>query len=121
MAKTSKKQTTPKTTEIDTPHDMFNVTVEELASTFQPVPNTPEQSMGELIELSQELGLYEIEGNPLVKGATTMPVEAPTEALEPIADKTNATVAKEPEMPSGIATEPLNATEQLGELLEKIT
>lgn len=64
----------------------------------------------ELTELSQELGLYDVEGNPLVKDNTTMPVEASTEALEPIADETNATVAQEPENDSSIATEPLNDT-----------
>lgn len=61
---------------------------------------TPEQTMNELTELSQELGRYDI----------TNLSEASTEALEPFADETNATVAKEPESDSSIATEHLNDT-----------
>lgn len=97
--------------------------------TKQPTTKTPEQVMDELTELSQELGLYDITDNPLVKADTTMPIEAPTEALEPIADEINATVAKELTEASSIATEPLNATEDgatlvnefLDNLLEEIT
>lgn len=76
--------------------------------TKQTTTKTPEQAMDELTELSQELGLYDVEGNPLVKDDTTMPLEASTEALEPFADETNATVAQEPTEASSIATEPVN-------------
>ena len=109
MAKKPTKQTL-KSTETD-----------EIVVATVDLPKTPEQAMDELTELSQELGLYDVEGNPLVKDNTTMPVEDSTEALEQFADETNATVAQEPENDSSIATEPLNATEQLGELLEKVT
>lgn len=99
MAKKPTKQTTPKSIETD---QIVVATVD--------LPKTPEQAMDELTELSQELGLYDVEGNPLVKDNTTMPVEASTEALEPFASETNATVAQEPENDSSIATEPLNDT-----------
>lgn len=77
----------------------------------QPTTKTPEQAMNELTELSQELGLYDITGNPLLKDDTIAPLEASTEALEPFADETNATVAQELETSSSIATESLNATD----------
>lgn len=109
MAKKPNKQTT-KSTETN-----------EIVVATVDLPKTPEQAMDELTELSQELGLYDITDNPLVKDNTTMPLEAPTEALEPFAEETNATVAKELTEASSIATKPLNATEQLGELLDKIT
>lgn len=98
MAKKPTKQA-PKSTETD-----------EIVVATVDLPKTPEQAMDELTELSQELGLYEVEGNPLVKDDATMPVEASTEALEPFADETNATVAQEPTEASSIATEPLNDT-----------
>lgn len=94
--------------------------------TKQPTTKTPEQTTvqedlvniismvkdatTELTELSQELGLHDVEGNPLVKEAITVPIEDSTEALEPIADETNATVAQESETSPSIATEPLNDT-----------
>lgn len=109
MAKKPTKQTL-KSTETD-----------EIVVATVDLPKTPEQAMDELTELSQELGLYDITDNPLVKDNTTMPLEASTEALEPFAEETNATVAKEPTEASSIATEPLNTTEQLGELLDEIT
>lgn len=99
MAKKPTKQTTPKSIETD---QIVVATVD--------LPKTPEQAMDELTELSQELGLYDITDNPLVKDNTTMPLEASTEALEPFAEETNATVAKEPTEASSIATEPLNDT-----------
>jgi hypothetical protein len=76
-------------------------------------PKTPEQAMDELVELSQELGLYDITDNPLVKDESTMPPELPTEAVESVQQEINATVAKEPEIDSSIATEPLNETEEV--------
>lgn len=78
--------------------------------TKQTTPKTSEQVMDELTELSEDLGFYDIEGNPLVKDDTITPLEGSTEALEPIAEETNATVAKEPTEASSIATEPLNDT-----------
>jgi antitoxin component of MazEF toxin-antitoxin module len=110
MAKPSKKQTTPKSTETD---QIVVATVD--------LPKTPEQAMDELTELSQELGLYDVEGNPLVKDESTMPVEAPTEAVESVQEEMNTDVAKEDEIDSSIGLEPLNATEELDELLDDIT
>lgn len=109
MAK-PKKQATPKSTETN---EIMVATVD--------LPKTPEQAMNELTELSQELGLYDITGNPLVKDEATVPVEAPTEAIGSVQEEINATVAQTDEMPSSIGLEPLNATEQLGELLDGIT
>lgn len=86
----------------------------------QATPKTPEQAMEELTELSQELGLYDITDNPLVKDEPTMPLEAPTEPLQVIVEETDTDVAQTEETPSSIATEPLNATEQLGELLDQV-
>jgi hypothetical protein len=77
--------------------------------------------MDELVELSQELGLYDITDNPLVKADATDPLEGSTEAVQSESQETNATVAKEPETPSSTATEPLNATEQLATSLDGIT
>ena len=110
MAKKPTKQATPKSTENN-----------EIVVANVDLPKTPEQAMDELVELSQELGLYDITDNPLVKDDATMPSEGSTEALAPIADETNATVAKEPTEASSIATESLNATNELGELLDKVT
>ena len=87
----------------------------------QATPKTPEQAMDELTELSQEFGLYDVEGNPLVKDESTMPLEAPTEPLQAIAEEINATVAKTDETPISIGLDPLNAAEELGELLDKVT
>lgn len=87
----------------------------------QTTPNTPEQAMDELTEVSQELGLYDITDNPLVKDDSTVPPEAATESLEPFAGEINATVAQTEESDSSIATEPLNATEELEELLDVVT
>ena len=73
-------------------------------------PKTPEQAMQELVELSQELGLYDITDNPLVKDDSAMVIGASVEVVESVQEEINATVAKEPEAPSSIATEPLNDT-----------
>ena len=109
MAK-PKKQATPKSTETD---QIVVATVD--------LPKTPEQAMQELVELSEELGLYEITDNPLVKDDPTVPVEVPTGAVESDSTETNATVAQIEETPNSIGLEPLNATEELDELLDEIT
>lgn len=109
MAK-PKKQATPKSTETN---EIMVATVD--------LPKTPEQAMDELTELSQELGLYDVEGNPLVKDESTMPVEAPTESVESFQEEMNTDVAQTDETPIIIGLEPLNATEQLDELLDEIT
>jgi len=87
----------------------------------QTITKTPEQAMNELTELSQELGLYDNTDNPLVKDKSTMPLEAPTEAVESVKQEMNPTVAKTKENDSSVGLEPLNATEQLGELLDEVT
>lgn len=101
MAKPPKKQATPKSTETN---EIMVATVD--------LPKTPEQAMDELTELSQELGLYDVESNPLVKDESTMPLEAPTEAVESVRGEINTDVAETVEIDSGIGLEPLNATEE---------
>ena len=115
MAK-PKKQATPKSTETD----QIVVATVDLPYTIEQI-ETSKKAMDELTELSQELGLYDVEGNPLVKDESTMPVEAPTEVVESVQEETNPTVAQTDETPSSIGLEPLNATEELGELLDKVT
>ena len=115
MAK-PKKQATPKSTETD----QIVVATVDLPYTIEQI-ETSKKAMDELTELSQELGLYDVEGNPLVKDESTMPVEAPTEVVESVQEETNPTVAQTDETPSSIGLEPLNATEELGELLDGIT
>ena len=105
-----KKQVTPKSTETD-----------QIVVSTVDLPKTPEQAMQELVELSEELGLYDITDNPLVKDESTVPIEAPTEVVESDSEEMNATVAQIDETPSSIGLEPLNATEQLGELLDGVT
>ena len=110
MAKKPTKQATPKSTETN---EIMVATVD--------LPKTPEQAMDELTELSQELGLYDAEGNPLVKDESAMPLEGSTEAVESVQEEMNTDVAQTEETPDSIGLEPLNATEQLGELLDEIT
>lgn len=110
MAKAPKKQTTPKSTETN---EIMVATVD--------LPKTPEQALDQLTELSQELGLYDVEGNPLVKDESTVPLEASTEVVESASEEMNTDVAQTEETPDSIGLEPLNATEQLGELLDEIT
>ncbi len=110
MAK-PKKQVTPKSTETN---EIMVATVD--------LPKTPEQAMDELTELSQEMGLYDVEGNPLVKDESTMASEPPTEAIvESDSEEMNATVAQTEETPNSLGLEPLNATEELDTLLDGIT
>lgn len=101
MAKKPTKQATPKSTETN---EIMVATVD--------LPKTPEQAMDELTELSQELGLYDVESNPLVKNESTMPIEASTEAVESVQEEMNPTVAQTEEIDSSIGLEPLNATEE---------
>lgn len=101
MAKKPTKQATPKSTETN---EIMVATVD--------LPKTPEQAMDELTELSQELGLYDVESNPLVKDESTMPIEASTEAVESVQEEMNPTVAQTEEIDSSIGLEPLNATEE---------
>jgi len=115
MAK-PKKQTTPKSTETD----QIVVATVDLPYTIEQI-ETSKKAMDELTELSQELGLYNITDNPLVKDESTVPVEAPTEPLQAIAEETNTDVAQTEETPISIGLEPLNTTEQLGTLLDEIT
>lgn len=65
MAKKPTKQATPKSTETN-----------EIVVATVDLPKTPEQVMSELTELSQELGLYDITDNPLIKGTLTDSQEA---------------------------------------------
>jgi len=117
MAKVpTKKQTTPKSTETD----QIVVATVDLPYTIEQI-ETSKKAMDELTELSQELGLYNITDNPLVKDESTVPVEAPTEPLQAIAEETNTDVAQTEETPISIGLEPLNTTEQLGTLLDEIT
>jgi hypothetical protein len=97
MAKPKKQQT--KSTETN---EIMVATVD--------LPKTPEQAMEELVELSQELGLYDITDNPLVKDYSTVPIEASTEVVESVQGEINTDVAKEPTIDSSIAVEPLNST-----------
>ena len=109
MAK-PKKQATPKSTETN---EIMVATVD--------LPKTPEQAMEELTELSQELGLYDVEGNPLVKDESTMASEPPTEAIvESDSEEMNATVAQTEEIDSSIGLEPLNATAEDAALLDEL-
>ena len=110
MAKPPKKQTTPKPTETD---QIVLATVD--------LPKTPEQAMDELTELSQELGLYDVEGNPLVKDESTMPLEAPTEAVESVQEEMNTDVAQTEETSISIGLEPLKAIGELDDLLDEVT
>lgn len=110
-----------KPTKLTTTANGAVVTGKEDLTKIKTTTKTPEQAMDELTELSQELGLYDVEGNPLVKDESTVPVEATTEPLQAIAVETDPTVAQTDETPSSIGLEPLNATEQLGELLDGIT
>ena len=107
MAK-PKKQVTPKSTETN---EIMVATVD--------LPKTPEQAMDELTELSQELGLYDVEGNPLVKDESTVPSELPTEAVESASEEMNTDVAQTEETPNSLGLEPLNTTEQLGEIADE--
>ena len=85
----------------------------------QEVTKTPEQAMRELVELPQELGLYDITDNPLVKDDSIMPIEAYVEAVESVKEEITATVAQCDEIASSINLQPLNATEQLGEITDE--
>lgn len=83
-------------------------------------PKTPEQAMDELVELSQELGLYNITGNSLVKEESIVPIEAPVEVVESVQGEINATVVQTEETPSSIALEPLNATAEDAAILDEL-
>lgn len=129
MAKAPKKQTTPKSTEtneivvatVDLPEQAPYQSTGTAQFVPVTIPKTPEQAMQELVELSEELGLYESTDNPLVKDDSTVPLEAPTGAVESVQEEMNTDVAQTEETPDSIGLEPLNATEQLGELLDEIT
>ena len=60
MTKKPTRQTTHKSTETN-----------EIVVATVDLPKTPEQAMDELTELSQELGLYDTIGNPLIEGTLT--------------------------------------------------
>ena len=89
--------------------------------TKQATPKTPEQAMDELTELSQELGLYDVEGNPLIKDAPTTSQEATESTLETIEDESNTVVTPKPQNASEGSVGGLNATDELGALLDEIT
>lgn len=90
---------------------------EDLTSTIQ----TVKDATIELTEIAKDFGVIDSEGSPLLKDESTMPLEAPTEPLQVIVEETDTDVAQTEETPSSIGLEPLNATEQLGELLDGIT
>ena len=136
-----KKQTTSKSTEtnqivVATVDSSKNPSIEvtvlapidkiyfDLADSLGHTPEqieTSKKAVDELTELSQELGLYDVEGNPLVKDESTVPLEAPTEAVESVQEEINATVAQTDETPSSIGLEPLKAIGELDDLLDEIT
>lgn len=72
MAKKPTKQVTSRSTETN---EIMVPTVD--------LPKTPEQAMGELTELSQEMGLYDITDNPLINGTPTNSQEV-TAAQRPL-------------------------------------
>ncbi len=83
--------------------------------------STPEKAMDELTELSQELGLYDVEGNPLIKDTPTTSQEATESILENKEDESNTVVTPEAQNVSDSVLEPLNGTGELDTLLDKVT
>ncbi len=83
--------------------------------------STPEKAMDELTELSQELGLYDVEGNPLIKDTPTTSQEATESILENKEDESNTVVTPEAQNVSDSVLEPLNGTGELDALLDKVT
>lgn len=123
MAKPPKKQATPKSTE----------TTQITVATVD-LPKTPEQAMDELTELSQELGLYDVEGNPLLKNVikdqwfAQQGGDTPTTSQEVTEDtlvskdgESNTVVAPEAQNASEGSTEGLKGDGELGTLLDKVT
>jgi hypothetical protein len=88
MAKPPKKQTTLQ---------------EDLTSTISTVKDT----VTELTELSQELGLYDVEGNPLIKNTPTTSQEATESTSETFEGESNTVVTPEPQNASEASVEPL--------------
>lgn len=89
--------------------------------TKQATPTSQEQEWDLTLTGTQNSdGIITLDDNYLGIKAV-VPLEAPTEPLQAIAKETNATVAQSDEIDSSIAVEPLNATGELGELLDEIT